>query len=291
MKVEPECATCLLERGYKEIARATNDPALRFKATKAILRIISSGFAPGTVPAYLGTLRDRTIKQLTKNDPYRNERHRSNQISMKLLPKYERIVENCKTSYERFKKACTISIASNVIEFDVLGHNFDLDALEKTMSNAQSTMGHTQEIYNLVKRAKSILFLPDNAGEIAFDTLLVKEIQRLGPKVTVAVKDSPILNDATVDDAKEVGMDKVADELMTIGTDSIGLMLNETSAEFREKLSESDHLIAKGMAYYETLTEIKFNKPVACLFRAKCLPVAHSAGVAKDSNVALLLRI
>lgn len=289
MKVEPECATCLLERGYKEIARATNDPALRFKTTKEILRIVSSGFAPDTVPAHLGTLRDRTIKRLTKNDPYRKERHRSNQISMKLLPKYADVVENCKTSYERFKMACAISIASNVIEFDVLGHDFDLDALGNSIPNAKLTVDHTKEIYNLVKRAESILFLPDNAGEIAFDTLLVKEIQSLGPKVIVAVKDSPILNDATLDDAKEVGMDRVADELMTIGTDSIGLLLDETSPEFREKLSESNHLIAKGMAHYETLTEIKFNKPVACLFRAKCFPVAHSAGVAKGSNVALII--
>jgi len=142
----------------------------------------------------------------------------------------------------------------------------------------------------LIKRAKSVLFLPDNAGEIAFDTLLVKELQSLGKTVTVAVKNSPILNDATLNDAKEVGMDKVADGLMTIGTDSIGLLLDETSPEFREKLSKSDYLIAKGMAYYETLTEIKFNKPVACLLRAKCFPVAHSVGVAKGSNAALLLR-
>jgi hypothetical protein len=290
MKVEPECAACLLERGYKEIAKATSDPALRFKATQEILRIISSRFGPSAVPAYLGTLRDRTIKRLTKTDPYRNERHISNQMSMKLLPKYEHIVETRKTGYERFKMACTISTASNVIEFDVLGHNFALDALEDIISTARLTMDHTRKIYNLVKRAESILFLPDNAGEIAFDTLLVKEIQSLGPRVTIAVKDSPILNDATLNDAKEVGMDKVADELMTIGTNSIGLLLDETSPQFRKKLAKSDHLIAKGMAYYETLTEMKFNKPVACLFKAKCFPVAHSVGVAKDSNVALLLR-
>lgn len=288
MKAELECAVCLLERGRKEILKATQDPVLRARATKRILRLVSSKFGPETVPAYLGTLRDRTIKQLTRSDPYRDERHKSNQIALKLLPRAKSIIEHGKPGYERFKKACMIAIAGNIIEFDVLGHDFNFEELDKVVFEARLAIDHTRRIYNLAKKSKRILFLSDNAGEIAFDTLLVKELQNLGAKVTVAVKETPILNDATLKDAKEVGMNRVVDKLMTIGTDSVGLILKDTSPEFRKELSQANLLIAKGMAHYETITELELTIPVAYLFRAKCCPVANSVCVAKGSNIALL---
>jgi len=288
LKAELECAVCLLERGRREILKATKDQVLRARAMKRILRIVSNKFGPEAVPAYIGTLRDRAIKQLTGSDPYKGERHQSNQIALKLLPRAESIIERSKTGYERFKRACMIAIAGNIIEFDVLGHDFNFEELDKIVFEMRLAIDHTRQIYELTKKAKQILFLLDNAGEIAFDTLLVKELQNLGSKVTVAVKDAPILNDATMNDAKEVGMHRIANELMTIGTDSIGLIIKDTSQQFRKKLSQADLLIAKGMAHYETITELKLKMPVAYLFRAKCYPVAHSVGVARDSNVALL---
>jgi len=289
MKVEPECALCLLERGYREIIRATNDSKIRFKAASVILTVVSSGFNLNAVPARIGTSRDRTIKRMTGRDPYKEERRRSNIIALKLLPKVESMIKRRKTGYERFKMACMSSIVGNIIEFDIIGHDFNFNELENLIRTAKLTIDHTEKIYKLIKKAKSAMFLPDNAGEIAFDTLLVNEIRRLGPKVTVAVKAAPILNDATMKDAREVGMEKVADELITIGTDTVGLLLEETPPEFRRKISKSDIIIAKGMANYETLTETKLKKPIAFLFRAKCNPVARSVKVDKGSNVALLL--
>jgi len=290
MKVQAECCLCLIERGYKEIIRATNDPKIQFKATSAILTAINSGFNYNAVPARIGTIRDRTIKQITGRDPYEKERHRSNVIALKLLPKVESMIRKRKTDYERFKVACISSIVGNIIEFDIVGHAFNFNDLEKLIQTAKLTIDHTEKIYRLIKKAKSVIFLTDNAGEIALDTLLVKEIQRLGPKVTVAVKAAPILNDATMKDAKEVGMEKIADELITIGTDTVGLILEETPPEFRRKISKSDIIIAKGMANYETLTETKIKKPIAFLFRAKCNPIARSAKVERNNNVALLIK-
>ena len=289
MKVSPECALCLLERGYKEIIRATNDPKIRFKAASEILTVVSSGFNYNAVPARIGTSRDRTIKRITGRDPYKEERHISNVIALKLLPVVKSMIKKRRTDYERFKVACISSIVGNIIEFDIIGHDFSFDNLENLIRTAKLTIDHTEKIYKLIKKAKSVMFLPDNAGEIAFDTMLVSEIQRLGPKVTVAVKAAPILNDATMKDAREVGMENVADELITIGTDTVGLLLEETSPEFRRKLSKSDIIIAKGMANYETLTEIKLKKPIAFLFRAKCNPVAKSAKVERNDNIAMLI--
>jgi uncharacterized protein with ATP-grasp and redox domains len=145
------------------------------------------------------------------------------------------------------------------------------------------------KIFSLAKKAKTILYLTDNAGEIAFDKLLVKELKQLSAKVTVVVKGGPILNDATLDDAKLVGMDKIADAVITTGTDSVGLDIKESSAEFLKHYNSADLIIAKGMGYAETLTENKLTRPHALLLRTKCGPVAHFFGVPREKNVAKIL--
>ena len=139
------------------------------------------------------------------------------------------------------------------------------------------------------KKAKEILYLTDNAGEIAFDTLLVGELGRLGAHVTVSVKGKPILNDATMQDAKSVGMQEVAEALIANGTDTVGLVLKECPARFLSIRRSADLVVAKGMGYTETITEARSTKPHAMLLRTKCQPVANYFATVKGKNVAKLL--
>ncbi len=147
------------------------------------------------------------------------------------------------------------------------------------------------KIYEEAKSADKILFLTDNAGEIALDKLLVGELKRLNAKITVVVKGGPILNDATLEDAKMVSMYEVADTVITTGADAVGLPIyEERSKEFINAYDEADFVIAKGMGYAETLTEIKLKQPHAFLLRTKCNPVAKHFGVARGKNVAKLVK-
>lgn len=255
-----------------------------------LLQLMSTHFKPGMIPARIGTERDRLIHRITGvDDPYAEDKHRSNALALKLLPKIEEFILNFKPGYERFRKACIASVVGNLIEFDVSGHVFVPEKLVDLIQNTTLAIDRTREIYKLLQKSKLVLFLTDNAGEIAFDTILVKEIRQLGPKVTVAVKSSPILDDALLSDAYEVGMDKVADKIITTGSNSVGLFLEEVSAEFREYWQDSDLILAKGMGYYETLTEINLKKPTGNLLTAKCNPIAQSLGVKKESHLALIL--
>lgn len=122
-----------------------------------------------------------------------------------------------------------------------------------------------------------------------FDKLFVKELKQLGAHATVVVKRGPILNDATLKDAKFVGIDKVADAVITTGSDAVGLNLKESSAEFLKHYNSADLIIAKGMGYAETLTDNKLTRPHALLLRTKCGPVAHFFGVLREKNVAKIL--
>jgi hypothetical protein len=147
----------------------------------------------------------------------------------------------------------------------------------------------TSNIYELARKAHTVLYLTDNAGEIVFDTLLVEQLKSMGLTVTVAVKGRPIINDATLEDAEVSGMYKIADKVITTGTDSVGLALDEVSSEFREVYDRVDLVFTKGMGYAETLTEYKLKKPHVLLFRTKCNPVANFFGVPREKNVAKLM--
>lgn len=292
MKVEAECAACIVNRGVAEALEATTNPALRFRAMVELLRLLSREFKPTAVPADLGTKRDRLIKRITgNNDPYERSKRMSNEKALKLLPFARKIVEEGYTQQDRFKRACLCAIVGNVIEFDIPGHRFTFNSLRKLFRNAAKDMviDDTSKIYELAKKAYTIFYLTDNAGEIVFDALLVEQLKNMSVTVIVGVKGGAILNDATLEDTEVSGMNKIADRIITTGTDAVGLAPKEISKEFLELYDTVDMVFAKGMGYAETLTEHKLKKPHALLFRTKCNPVANFFGVPKGKNVAKLM--
>jgi len=292
LKVETECANCLIHRGYREIQEATSDPSLQFEAISAVLRLLSGEFKATTVPAHIGTKRDRLIKEITGNpDPYARKKQLSNEKALEALPLVKSFVSNETSPEARFRKACLGSVVGNIIEFDIPGHTFKFEDVGKLIHQAEQDLAidEISQIFDLAKKAKRVLYLTDNSGEIAFDTLLVRELKKLGPRVAVAVKAKPILNDATLEDAKHAGMHEVADDLITLGTDSIGLILEECSKEFLDLYNSADLVVAKGMGYAESITEIDPPSPQALLLRAKCQPVANFFRVKKENNIAKLI--
>ena len=293
MKVEVECAYCLLHRGYMEILEATNDRSLQFEAISALTRLLSREFKPTAVPAKLGTKRDRLIKKVTGNpDPYEKKKRLSNKQALELLPQAKRLVASASSPESKFRRACLCAVVGNIIEFDIPQHEFKFEDLGKLIQQAENDLAVDEiaQMYDIAKRAKNILYLTDNAGEIAFDTLVVRELKNLGAHVSVAVKGKPILNDATVQDAETVSMHEVADELISNGTDTVGLILPECSKHFLSRYKTVDLVVTKGMGYAETLTEIKLKTPHALLLRTKCQPVANYFGVSKGKNVVKLMK-
>ena len=294
MKVEIECLSCIIHRGYLEIAEATKNPDLQFKAASVLLEYMSKEFKPDAIAAILGTVRDRIIKQISGNfDVYAERKRASNQVALKLLPSIKNLIEKGTSREKKFRNACLAAIVGNTIEFDIPGHEVSFDGLEQMIADAEKDLviDEISEIYEEVKKANNILFLTDNAGEIVLDKLLISELKKLDAKVTVVVKGGPILNDATLEDAKTVSMYEVADAIITTGADAVGLpLLKERSEEFTKACDEADFVIAKGMGYAETLTEIKLKQPLAFLLRTKCNPVARYFGIVRDKNVAKLVK-
>jgi uncharacterized protein with ATP-grasp and redox domains len=292
LKVEAECAACILSRGAAECAEATTNPALRFRAMSDLLRLLTKEFKPTAVPADLGTKRDRLIRRVTGNsDPYSRSKRISNEKALNLLPYAKRIVDEGYAQQDRFKRACLVAIVGNIIEFDIPGHKFNSTSLRKSFRDAAEDLATDDigKIYELARRAKTVLYFTDNAGEIVFDTLLVEQLKNMGLGVIIAVKGRPVINDATLEDAESSGMSKIADKMMTTGTDAVGFAAKEVSKEFLDTYHSVDLVLAKGMGYAETLTEYKLKTPHALLFRTKCNPVANFFAVSREKNVAKLM--
>jgi len=275
-----------------ETYQATTNPALRFRAMKEVVKLLNREFRPTTVPADIGTKRDRLIKQLTGNDdPYKPSKKKSNEKALKLLPYARKLVEQGYAQRGRFKKACLCAIVGNIMEFDIPGHKFTFSTLTKSFRGAEKDLvvDDVDKAYELAKKARGVLFLADNAGEIVFDTLLVEQLKNMGLIVTYVVKGGPVINDATLEDVEFSGMSKLADNILTTGTDAVGLLQKEVSHEFLKVYDAAELVFAKGMGYAETLTEYKLTKPHFLLFRTKCNPVANYFCAPRNKNIAKLM--
>jgi hypothetical protein len=292
LKVEPECESCLLSRAQIQTYQATTNPALRFRCLAEIVKLLSREFKPTSVAAEIGTKRDRIIRKLTSNnDPYKYNKKLANQKALKILPHAKKFVKSGYNQQEHFKKACLCAIVGNIMEFDIPGHKFTLDSMAKVLREASKDLviDDIDKAYALAKKANSVLYLADNAGEIVFDTLLVEQLKNMGLKVIYVVKGGPVINDATMEDVEISNMNNLADEVITTGCDAVGLQKKEASADFLKVYDEAELVFAKGMGYAETLTEYKLTKPHLLMFRTKCVPVANYFCVPRDKNIAKLM--
>ncbi|MFQ6053052.1 MAG: DUF89 domain-containing protein [Candidatus Bathyarchaeia archaeon] len=289
MKVRTRCGYCLIHRGYWEILRSTEDEDLRFEAFRQLLVLLGERFSPDAVPSHLGSQRDRLIRRITGcPDPYSELKRRANESALKMLRRLEALVE-AQQPAERLRTACKIACIGNIIEYDVPDHSHEIDDALARVETDGFHIDDTEGFRELLGPGVEVLLLADNAGEIALDRLLVRELRSLGCRVTVAVKGGPSLNDALMEDAEAAGMVEGADRVITTGTDAIGVNLEEASEEFREAYYAADVMVAKGMANWETITEYPAPCPTLFLFRTKCEPVAESVDAPLQRNIAKLV--
>lgn len=286
MKVYYECAPCFLRQAKEALDLATNDESLKMKVMEELVEVVYTSFMKDAVSNVIGTKIHRIIKNKTENeDPYILEKKKGNEIALKYLPKIKEIIKK-DDQLETYVKA---AIIGNIIDFGALGVDFDIEKGIIQNMEKDIALNHVPELEKELKSAKDVLYLADNNGEIVFDKLLIEKLNEYNVDVTVALKEKPILNDACVEDAIQIGLDEVAN-LVSTGTDSIGVIYGDMSEEFKEIFSNADIVISKGLGNYEGLTEMDLgDKPVFCMLNVKCSPIAKDIGVSLGDNVVLKL--
>ena len=283
MKAIYECAPCLLRQVIRVTSYATSDKTLQLKAIEKTFTKLNQYFNFNETPAALGTIVHRSINEtLSNSDPYREEKRLSNIKAIELLPKVRSLMKN---SANPFQIALKAAIASNSVDFAVKG-DYNIEAEFNKILSEEFAINDSEIMASFLSNSKNLLYIFDNAAEIVFDYLLIEKIKKqFKIKVTGVVKGSPILNDATLEDAYIARIPEIVDKLITIGTNTIGTILEECSSEFIQNFKLSDVIICKGMGNYESLEDNPFRKKIIFILKAKCKPVASSLGVPLNSNV------
>lgn len=294
MKVDLECAHCLIERAVNQAKLATDNPEKQMEVVEAVTKLFGKELNENSVPSHIGTDRDLLVQEITGRDPYAHLKEESNELALELFPTLRSLVHEQTNPAARFRKAALIAAAANAIEFDVSGREFDLEILRDLVADVESDLAidEVDEFYELCHEVSEVVYLMDNAGEIVLDMVLIEQIQNVGPEVTAVVKGGPILNDATMADAEAVGLDECADQVVDTGAPAIGVNLERDSEDFKQLLFSAELIVAKGMGNYESMTEFDTSElcPVVHILRTKCWPVARHVGVDRDKNVVLIRR-
>jgi uncharacterized protein with ATP-grasp and redox domains len=295
MKGELLCIPCTVRTALDIAMKATKDKDLQGKLIFETMKWLTENpEVMNETPAAFHTHVQRMAKKITGNpDPFKELKKASNEIALRVV----KVLEN-KYAYleftDAFRLAALGAICGNAIDFEVEGNQFSMDELESSLFECLDgtfAIDDTLKLVEALSRSKKVVYLLDNAGEIVFDMFFIKKIINNFPvKVYAVVKSGPILNDATLEDAKQVGLEEVA-KVITTGNDHIGTNLDESSKEFLEHLHTADIIIAKGQGNYESLTEVEhlLPRPIAYVLRAKCLLVADTLGIPRNGNVVKII--
>jgi len=113
----------------------------------------------------------------------------------------------------------------------------------------------TDSLLNQCEKASNFLLITDNCGEIVLDKLFLEQLKKQFPhlNLSVLVRGEEALNDATVEDAKYVGMDKVA-SIVSNGMPIAGTVYEMLPKEAKKAMDEADIILSKGQGNYESLS-------------------------------------
>jgi uncharacterized protein with ATP-grasp and redox domains len=272
MKSHLDCIPCFGRQALDALRETIIDEETVLRAMRRTLTAAAQ-FDLDDSPPVMAQQIHRIIREETgSSDPYEKIKARSTAFALGLLDDARAWVSG---SIDPFKMALRFSIAGNILDFGVHS-KWDRLHLANFIEEARLKPLDDEAVATLrtaVKAARTILFLGDNAGETVFDRLLIEQMPHA--RICYAVKGSPVINDATLADARTAGLDQTA-ELIDNGTDAPGTILSQCSDAFRMRFDEADLVIAKGQANYETLSSAP--RPLFFLTQVKCPVLARDLG-------------
>ncbi|MBA7613723.1 hypothetical protein ES703_20979 [subsurface metagenome] len=269
MKLDLECIPCYIRQALEATRMATNDKKLQEKILRKCL-ISASKFDTHDIGFLTHYRIHKIIKKVAPGgDPYRDEKQKFNNICLSMTDKIKQIIAESNIPFET---SLRIALAGNIIDLGP-GINLNADIIRRVIEQALSQQLDKDKIKMLkeeISFRKKILYIGDNAGEIVFDKFFIEHLPK--NKITYVVRGKPAMNDATMEDAKMVGMHNIV-RVITTGVDIPAAALPLCSKDFLNEYENSDLVIAKGQGNYEALSNEKKN--IFFLLKIKCPVVAR----------------
>jgi hypothetical protein len=275
-----DCFPCLLRQSIDLIRRVIPDKEERPELLKKVLQLLTD-LPNDATPARLTAEMHRLIRSQTGiPDLYEQQKQRCNAIALANLPLAYRYLEN---STDRVATAARIAVAGNIIDYGAMGETFDLAATLTECLESPLAIDDLGRLKVDLKSAEKVIYVGDNAGEIVFDRIFVEEIKRsANPHIIFVVRGHPILNDATLTDARSIGLTRLA-EVVASGGDAPGCELERSSPQLRHHFATADIIISKGQGNYEALSHEPYD--MYFMLKVKCPVIAGDIGARKGDSV------
>ena len=284
IRLKPECISCLVD---KQLSAYPKDIALTEKIDymQGVLKIISEATYDMSAPVIVRQIYDLQKEMFGMETDYTEIKKYFN---AQMLNRYNDFYTKIKNSDDRLKLAIQYAMIGNYIDFGAM-KEVEEEKLNELLEQAKEINLDNQEFENLrseIMTKKKMVYLTDNCGEIVFDKLLISLIREMNPEleITVLVRGGNVLNDATMDDAIQVGLDQIT-TVIGNGSNIAGTCLEKISEEAFEYIKNADFVISKGQGNFETLQECGLN--IYYLFLCKCIMFANTFQVPRFTGMLL----
>ena len=261
------CTQCLLKKHLTNYPdTATEEERLTYiRRLFSILTEIAPGESSPVIVNRILTLQKEMFDQFVD---YTDIKKHFNQL---MLEQEDWIYADISSATDPIRRALQYVMKGNYIDFGVLS-DVNSEKLMELLSQAKDQTIDEQifeELMQDLTSAKNMVLLTDNCGEIVLDKLLVRTIMSQFPdlQIHVIVRGGHALNDATMEDACQVGLPDLV-KVIGNGTCLQGTYLPDISKEARDLLEQADVILSKGQGNFESLQYCGLN--IYYLFLCKC---------------------
>lgn len=267
MIISEYCKECQIKRNMANYpVDASKEQIKRYQ--NAVQEIVKNcdGEATPQISEKMNALRQEIFGSVVD---YTEIKKHYNQLMLDYFPY---MVEKVDAAENHLKMAMQYAMVGNYIDFGAL-ENVNEQELKEKLDEAVNIHLDAQMLDTFqedIIHAKRLVYFTDNCGEIVTDKLLISVLRELNPNlyITVIVRGKPVLNDATLEDARDVHMEEVAQKVMGNGTGMPGNVIGAISKEAMDEVENADVLISKGQGNYEGLSGCGLN--MYYFFLCKC---------------------
>jgi uncharacterized protein with ATP-grasp and redox domains len=275
MKLNLDCIPCFQRQALQAVRFISDDEKLHERVLREVTKKLLESNWDLTPPELAHQVHSVVRRITNEKDPYKKVKRESNDSVLKLYPELE---EKVNQSRDPLRTAVRLAIAGNIIDFAVL-QEFNLEETIREVLKKSFVIDDYEKLKEKLKDAETLLFFVDNAGEIGLDKLLVEtflEMKKL-EKIDFVVKGGPIINDATLEDAVYMGLDRLPNsKFLTISNGEAGTGPARSSQTVKNWIKEHDLVISKGQGNYEGLSE---HNGLIFMLMVKCPIIASDLGV------------
>lgn len=267
MVISEYCKKCQIKRNMaKYPANASAEQIKRYQDEVQEIIKNSDGYTTPQVSEKMNALRQEIFGSVMD---YTDIKKHYNQLMLDYFPYMEEKVD---AAENHLKMAIQYAMVGNYIDFGALENVNERELKEKLDEavNIQIDSLMLEAFGEDILHAKRLVYFTDNCGEIVTDKLLISALREINPNlyITVIVRGKPVLNDATLEDARDVHMEEVAHKVMGNGTGMPGNVIGAISKEAMDEVESADVLISKGQGNYEGLSGCGLN--MYYFFLCKC---------------------